>query len=505
MTIANLTAQEIQARIFQYASLKKEVQVKNSRSKSTCINVRLSEFTEGIKVSVQENSSSQIFLNSIDDEGFIEYETNSLDAALGEIQGIAAINIDAKGAAPKILKGMQKLIANNPQVTIYMVFNSDQIQAQGVNPKKIAYQLLTMGFSVAKYDNNSQLKAVSESELLGNSSVNLILKKIIFGAFVEPKAEENPLWMQIIPAELKIERAETKPRSNLNYYHPEIPNPQKQGGVPHGPESQEKVFQRLIQLGIDVEDYKIDVDDYRKYFQAARYAEDFPDYYSFNLPEKALEHYIAAKLLQLNNKDIYIDIASQHSPTPTIYSRLFGVNPYLQDLDYPQGLHGNMIGGDAANMAVPDGFASKMALHCSFEHFENSSDMGFIREVSRVLRPGGAICILPLYMFDEYAIQTDPAVSIPQEVKFDDDATVYCAYGWGNRHGRFYDPEHLLSRVCNNLNGMKLKVYKIVNAKQVDQSCYVQFAGLIQKPIQDKTLLSEEKYAHALRASGITV
>lgn len=505
MTIANLTAQEIQARIFQYASLKKELKVKNSSSKSTCINVRLSESTEGIKVSVQENSSSQIFLNSIDDEGFIEYETYSLDAALGEIQGIAAINIDAKGAEPKIFKGMQKLIANNPQVTIYMVFNSDQIQAQGVNPQKFAYQLLTLGFSVAKYDNNSQLKAVSESELLSKSSVNLILKKIIPGAFVEPKAEENPLWMQIIPAELKIEITETKPRSNLNYYHPEIPNPQKQGGVLHGPESQEKVFHGLIQLGIDVEDYKIDVDDYRKYFQAARYAEDFPDYYSFNLPEKALEHYIAAKLLQLNDKDIYIDIASQHSPTPTIYSRLFGVNPYLQDLDYPQGLHGNMIGGDAANMDVPDGFASKMALHCSFEHFENSSDMGFIREVSRVLRPGGAICILPLYMFDEYAIQTDPAVSIPQEVKFDDDATVYCAYGWGNRHGRFYDPEHLLSRVCNNLNGMKLKVYRIVNAKQVDQSCYVQFAGLIQKPIQDKTLLSEEKYAHALRASGITV
>jgi FkbM family methyltransferase len=494
MTIANLTAQEIQARIFQYASLKKELKVKNSRSKSTCINVRLSDVTEGIKISIQEDSNSEIFFDSTisdDDNQFIECETYSLDVALGEIQGIAGINIDAKGAEPKIIKGMQKLIANNPQVTIYMVFNSEQIQAQGVNPQKFVYQLLTRGFSVVKYDNNSQVKAVSESDLLSNSSVNLILKKIITGEFVELKEEENPLWMQIIPAELKIERTETKPRSNLNYFHPEIPNPQKQGGVLHGPESQEKVFNRLIQLKIDVEDYNIDVDDYRQYFQAARYVQDFPDYYSFNLPEKALEHYIAAKLLQLNDKDIYIDIASQHSPTPIIYSRLFGVNPYLQDLDYPQGLHGNMIGGDAANMAVPDGFASKMALHCSFEHFENSSDMGFIREVSRVLKPGGAICILPLYMFDEYAIQTDPAVSIPQGVKFDDDATVYCAYGWGNRHGRFYDPEHLLSRVCNNLNGMKIKVYRIVNAKQVDHSCYVQFAALIQKPSQNKTFASE--------------
>jgi len=488
----NLTAQEIQTRIFQYASLKKELQVKKSSSKSTCVKVRLSELPEGIRVSIHENSSSQIFFDSIDEEDrFIDYETYSLDVALGKIEGIAAIDIDVKGAEPKIFKGMQKLLASNPQVTIYMVFDSENIQAQGVNPKKFAYQLLTQGFSVSKYDNNSQVKPVSESDLLGNSSINLMLKQIIKGEFVEPKEEENPLWRPLIPVELKIERTETKPRSDFNYYHPEIPNPQKQGAVLHGLESQEKVFHGLIQLGIDVEDYKIDVDDYRKYFKAARYAEDFPDYYSFNLPEKALEHYIAAKLLQLNHKDIYIDIASQHSPTPTIYNRLFGVTAYLQDLDYPQGLHGNMIGGDAANMAVPDGFASKMALHCSFEHFENSSDMGFIREVSRVLKPGGAMCILPLYMFDEYAIQTDPAVSIPQKVKFDDEATVYCAYGWGNRHGRFYDPKRLLSRVCNNLNGMKIKVYRIVNSKEVDHSCYVQFAALIQKPIQNKTFLSE--------------
>jgi SAM-dependent methyltransferase len=489
MMTTNLTAQEIQARIFQYASLKKDLKVKNSSSKSTFIKVQLSELTAGIKVSIQENTSRQKFFDRIsDDEEFIEYKTYLLDVALGEIQGIAAIHIDAKGAEPKILKGMQKLIENNRQVTIHIVFNSENIEAKGVDPKIFVYELLRQGFYIAKYDNYYQLKAVSESELMSSSSVNLIMKKIIHDKFVEPKEEENPLWRPIIPVE---HRTETKPRSDFNYYHPEIPNPQKQGAVLHGIESQEKVFQGLIKLGIDVEDYKIDVDDYRKYFKAARYAEDFPDYYSFNLPEKALEHYIAAKLLQLNHKDIYIDIASQHSPTPTIYNRLFGVTAYLQDLDYPQGLHGNMIGGDAANMAVPDGFASKMALHCSFEHFENGSDMGFIREVSRVLKPGGAMCILPLYMFDEYAIQTDPAVSIPQKVKFDDDATVYCAYGWGNRHGRFYDPKRLLSRVCNNLNGMKIKVYRIVNAKQVDQSCYVQFAALIQKPIQDKTFLRQ--------------
>lgn len=138
----------------------------------------MSELTAGIKVSIQENTSSQKFLDSrSDNQEFIEYQTYSLDVALGEIQGIAAIHIDAQGAEPKILKGMQKLLANNPEVTIHMVFSGENIQAQGVDPKLFVYGLLIQGFSLAKYENNYQLKAVSESELLSSSSVNLIFKK----------------------------------------------------------------------------------------------------------------------------------------------------------------------------------------------------------------------------------------------------------------------------------------------------------------------------------------
>ena len=92
-----------------------------------------------------------------------------------------------------------------------------------------------------------------------------------------------------------------------------------------------------------------------------------------------------------------------------------------------------------------------MALHCSFEHFEGRSDIGFIREAERVLRPGGAVCVVPLYLSEEYAIQTDPDVAAPAGVVFEDDATVYCAR------------------------------YQITNAAQVGPSCYVRFALLMQK------------------------
>lgn len=255
----------------------------------------------------------------------------------------------------------------------------------------------------------------------------------------------------------------------------------RQGGVAYASGSEDRIVQRLRLLGLEVSDYEIDVADYRRYFDAARYTADFPQYYSSNISEKSLEHYLAVKLLQLNERDVYIDIASEHSPAPEIYRRLFRARTYRQDLAYPSGLHGDMIGGDAARMPVPDGFATKMALHCSFEHFEGNSDTGFIREAARVLRPGGAVCIIPLYLFEEYAIQTDPVTALSTGVVFEDDAVVYCAKGWNNRYGRFYDPEHLVSRLCMSLSDLTVKIYRFLNVEQVDSSCYVRFAMLIGK------------------------
>jgi predicted O-methyltransferase YrrM len=244
---------------------------------------------------------------------------------------------------------------------------------------------------------------------------------------------------------------------------------------------------RLNKLGVQVAEWSIDVPDYRRYFDAAGYRQFFKNYYTFNLHEKSLEHYIAAKLLRLDERDVYIDIASEHSPAPDIYHRLFGAKTYRQDLAYPKGLHDRQIGGDAAHMPVPDHFASAMALHCSFEHFEGKSDIGFTREIVRVLRPGGRVCIVPLYLLDEYAVQTDPCIALNAQVDFDEDAVVYCTEGWRNRHARFYDPEHLVSRVIKHLSGCTVKILHVTNAAEVDPSCYVHFVMLIEQPPSQHT------------------
>jgi hypothetical protein len=248
--------------------------------------------------------------------------------------------------------------------------------------------------------------------------------------------------------------------------------------------AQEEIAEELKRSGIDVRDYHIDVPDYRRYIQHAEY-QRFPEYYEggtgAGFVEKSLEHYLAAKMLALGEGDVYIDIANCTSPAPEIYHALYGCTVYRQDLTFPEGVHGNSIGGDAGEMPVEDGFATKMALHCSFEHFEGDADIRFTREAGRVLKMGGRLCILPLYFAPQYAIQTNPAHLPIGGQEFDSDAVLYCAKTHDTRHGRHYDVGHFLSRVVGNVGGLALTMYVVKNAHEVDPSCYVYFAGVFEK------------------------
>ena len=234
--------------------------------------------------------------------------------------------------------------------------------------------------------------------------------------------------------------------------------------------------------GIPVEELRLDLAEVRSFVARAGYATRHKDYYPWNRAEKSLEHFIAAKLLGLDRGDVYIDVASEHSVVPDIYHDLFGCTTYRQDLSYPPGLKGDRIGGDAAAMPLPAGFATAMGLHCSFEHFEGDADIRFVREAGRVLRPGGRVCIVPLYLNSHHAALHDPAAPDAQGASFDDDAVVHLQAGWGNRHGRFYDPGHLDSRIRENLGDLRLRVFHVINPEEVDPSCYVRFAALIDKP-----------------------
>jgi SAM-dependent methyltransferase len=254
------------------------------------------------------------------------------------------------------------------------------------------------------------------------------------------------------------------------------------GAVGYAEGAEERIAARLEALGVTVVTDTLDPDDVKTFVQAAGYREGWPDYYPHSRAEKALEHYVAAWLLDLARGQRYLDVGSQRSPAPDVYESLFGVEAYRQDLGYVAGINGRRIGGDAARMPVPDGFASRVGLHDTFQHFEGDTDTRFVAEVERVLAPGGVACVVPLYLAEEYAIQTDPQLAAAGDIAFDPDAAIHGVPDCGNRHGRFYDPERLVSRVLAASGGLTVEVHRILGAGDVDPSCYVRFALVLRKP-----------------------
>jgi hypothetical protein len=245
----------------------------------------------------------------------------------------------------------------------------------------------------------------------------------------------------------------------------------------------EEVRLQLIEAGIPVSSYSIDVMSFWNYFHSGGYVNSPYGAYGITV-EKALEHYVAMDLLQLTRDDTYIDVASAESLAPDIYRKKAGCHVYRQDLLYHPGLNGDLIGGDAGSMPVPDGFASKIALHCSFEHFEGDADIRLILEIGRVLRLGGRAVIIPLYISPRYSVWTYPLAWLGRSGRpsFDSEALIELSRGWRGRFGRIYDVPHFVSRVVQHLGPLQLRILS-VDPSDIDPSCYLRFVAMFEPSV----------------------
>lgn len=263
--------------------------------------------------------------------------------------------------------------------------------------------------------------------------------------------------------------------------------PKSSGPVEVGPAECAAVNEALAACGHRVETRRIDIPGVMAFFERGGYARRWLYYAGGRdrtVLQKVAEHWTAAELLELDPSDLYLDVASQDSPAPEIYKRLYACTVLRQDLAYRPGRHGNRIGGSAGSIPMPDGAFSKMALHNAFEHFEGDADTGFMREAERLLRPGGRLCILPLFMHPTYCIQTDLSILPPgAEHRFDRDARIHDAPGWRDRHGRFYDVPHLLRRVIRPALGLDVQIIHYENAADLYPGCHLHYAALFRRTI----------------------
>jgi SAM-dependent methyltransferase len=199
-----------------------------------------------------------------------------------------------------------------------------------------------------------------------------------------------------------------------------------------GATAADEISERLQHLpGVELVEENISIQDFER-FPCAHPWSPAPHYY-----EKKLQYYLSATALRLNGSDTFVDIASQGSAFPGYAKRIIGCDVFRQDLTYQAG-RPHYLPGDACALPVPDGFFTAMTLHCSFEHFERDADTRFIREAARVLRPGGRLCIVPLYMELEPVERYARSFAVGSGQK---------AFGPGCEFYRGYSVESLYERV----------------------------------------------------------
>jgi SAM-dependent methyltransferase len=252
------------------------------------------------------------------------------------------------------------------------------------------------------------------------------------------------------------------------------------------------ILKRLADFGIRVQTFHLTRDDFARHVLSFRY----PRFYAGGSvatggfrENKLLEYFLSLALLPVSSYDIVIDIGSERSLFPEMLRETTGARVLRQDLLYADGVRGDRIGGNAAALPLSANFADKLFLHNSFEHFERDADSGFVSEAWRVLKPGGGVCIIPLFLSARHQIVTDPLVDA-SNIVWDPEAEIVERIGYHNRFGRYYSVEMLVQRVLApaTRRGFEPRIHRLCEENTQPPDAVSQalrgtsFALVLQKP-----------------------
>jgi FkbM family methyltransferase len=110
-----------------------------------------------------------------DDE--IDVATTSLDEILATQERVDIVKIDAEGAEPLIVRGMQQVIKRNPKIRILLEFAPVHLKRAGSSPLEVLDEFASFGFDIRRIDDvNGDLLSVTPGELAEVFSANLQLE-----------------------------------------------------------------------------------------------------------------------------------------------------------------------------------------------------------------------------------------------------------------------------------------------------------------------------------------
>jgi hypothetical protein len=247
------------------------------------------------------------------------------------------------------------------------------------------------------------------------------------------------------------------------------------------PEDRAAIERRLTALGMNCEDYRVNPAAFRVF----RERFDFPpDYHggadSGVYEEKLLEHFVAWDLLGLDREPQrwpYVDIAGAASPWARLL-RERGHEAWAIDLEPHTSVASlpYVHKGDATASPFAARSLGSASLQCAYEMFVGDSDTRLLRELARILRPGGRAVISPLYMHVEPCYYQSP--DYYGRPFGDSGASRYVRTdAYDVPASRKYSPKTLLERVWRpaSVVGLSPGLLVLRNALEIHPSIYLHF------------------------------
>jgi len=255
------------------------------------------------------------------------------------------------------------------------------------------------------------------------------------------------------------------------------------------PDELATVERKLAALGVSVEDYLPSPDAFRSFQQEGWFPADyFGGEESSVWDEKHLEHWIARErlgLVEYDDSEVYVDIAACRSPWVHALRERAGIEAFAIDIDEVGELYANLPYyrvENATATSFPEASVSGASLQCAYEMFVGEDDTNFVREAARILKPGGKILILPLYMHTHYCAYAAPEYY--GKGFSDPDAKEYVNFdSAGVPSSRKYDAAQLKKRVLDPITslGLTYKLLALRNKSEFGDSIYCHFILEISK------------------------
>jgi predicted SAM-dependent methyltransferase len=117
--------------------------------------------------------------------------------------------------------------------------------------------------------------------------------------------------------------------------------------------------------------------------------------------KKKLEMFISHSLLNIRPKDVYMDAAGGGF---SYAGKVATSRTYMQDISIRKSVRDRLgptvecIESSVGKVPLAAGSVDKISCHHAFEHFQLDADIEFIKEAQRILRPGGRLVIVPIFI-----------------------------------------------------------------------------------------------------------